>query len=428
MPLIRSLLVIALGLAAGSTVIAAPQDVLVPNEQRTPAPKVVFSDIPGARRHLLQFKGKIVVVNFWATWCVPCQVEMPEFVKTYPAYRDRGVEFVGAASEPRSNKAKVREFVQGMQIDFPIWLEASEEHLSALGVGPAIPSTVIVDGQGRIAARITGTTDSAQLRDLLDRLLSEKASSAQQSSTTRAGWPCGARLDASYFQVAEGSGGHLLLLAPEEIGDSAALLTAFGSHSQTIFRLAGALNPGVHEFQVPIDSTVESALFSISVQCLQVADVIPPSGGFASREGVTDLSNFRAERMVIVTRPERGIWTLRVSGSGIGGIVVQARSTIGIGRAEFASPQGAAFAAMPSPGVENTVRIRLSGDVTEVKGSLVNGALKRIAALPGEAGETPDSYVSRFTPGSEGFRLLIVGKDREGFAVQRMTAPLISVR
>lgn len=180
MPLIRSSLLIALALAAGSSSssIAAPTDVLVPKEQRTPAPKLVFSDIPGARRHLLQFKGKIVVVNFWATWCVPCKTEMPEFVKTYAGYRDRGVEFVGAANEPRSAKAKVREFIQGMQIEFPVWLEASEDHLKALGVGPGIPSTVIVDAQGRIAARITGATDGAQLRDLLDRLLSEKASSA----------------------------------------------------------------------------------------------------------------------------------------------------------------------------------------------------------------------------------------------------------
>jgi thiol-disulfide isomerase/thioredoxin len=176
MPLIRLSFVILLALAGlPSPTIGARDDALVPKEQRTPAPKLVFSDIPGARRHLLQFKGKIVVVNFWATWCVPCKTEMPEFVKAYAAYRERGVEFVGAANEPRSAKAKVREFMQGMQIDFPVWLEASQEHLKALGVGPGIPSTVILDGQGGIAARITGTTDGARLRDLLDRLLSEKA-------------------------------------------------------------------------------------------------------------------------------------------------------------------------------------------------------------------------------------------------------------
>jgi hypothetical protein len=142
----------------------------------------------------------------------------------------------------------------------------------------------------------------------------------QQPPAPRAGWPCGARLDPSYFHVAEGTGGHMLLLSPEEIGDSGALLTAFGSHPQTILRLAGSATPGVHEFQVPIDSFVESALFSISVQCLQVAEVVRPSGAAVlGGDEVTDLSAFRAQRMVIVKRPEPGVWSVRVAGSGVAG-------------------------------------------------------------------------------------------------------------
>jgi hypothetical protein len=250
------------------------------------------------------------------------------------------------------------------------------------------------------------------------------SSPRQQSSTPRVEWPCGGHIDLSYFQVAEGTGGHLLLLAPEEIGDSAALLTALGSHRQTIFRLAGSLNAGMHEFQVPIDSSVASVLFSISVQCLQVADVIPPSGGFADRDAVVDLSNFRAERMVIVKHPEPGMWTLRVSGSGISGIVVQARSPIAISQVEFAPAQGATFGPRPAAGVENAVRISVSGATTEVHASVVNGLFQPVAKLPRETDQSTESYLSRFAPGADAFRVLIAGRDNQGLAFQRMYAPL----
>ena len=251
----------------------------------------------------------------------------------------------------------------------------------------------------------------------------------QQAPNPRRNWPCGARLDTSYFQVAEGSGGHLLLLAPEEIGDSATLLTAFGSHSQTIFRLAGSLKPGVHEFQVPIDPSVESALFSISSQCLQVAHVLRPSGLPASGDDVTDLSNFRAQRMVIVARPEPGIWTIRISGSGVSGVVAQARSAIGV-QVQFARSGSTAFGAVPVLGAENVVRIRISGKVTDVRASLVGGDFRKIADLPLEAGDgdAEGSYVSRFTPAAQAFRVLVAGKDAEGVVFERLQAPLLTAR
>jgi hypothetical protein len=248
----------------------------------------------------------------------------------------------------------------------------------------------------------------------------------QQAPNPRSGWPCTARLDTSYFQVAEGSGGHLLLLAPEEIADSARLLVAFGSHGQTIFRLAGSLRSGVHELRVPIDSSVESVLFSISVQCLQVAHVVRPSGVLAVGDDVTDLSSFGAERMVIVKRPEPGVWTLRVSGSGIAGVVAQARSAIGIADVQFAPAGSKTFSPVPAAGVENVVKIHVSGKTADIKASLVSGEFRRLADLPLEAGETDGACLSRFTPGVEGFRVLITGTDAGGVAFQRIHAPLLT--
>jgi thiol-disulfide isomerase/thioredoxin len=170
-----SLLLLVFGLSAAhvSLAVASSEDAWVPKEKRDVAPKLALRDLEDQKRQLSQLKGKIVVVNFWATWCGPCKAEMPEFTKVHAEYRDRGVEFIGAANETRASRNTVREFVKRLDIQFPIWLEMSLDHMEAFKVGPGLPATVIVDTQGRVAARILGPTDGAQLRALLDRLLLE---------------------------------------------------------------------------------------------------------------------------------------------------------------------------------------------------------------------------------------------------------------
>lgn len=247
----------------------------------------------------------------------------------------------------------------------------------------------------------------------------------QQPSVPRSGWPCTGRLDPSYFRVAEGSGGHLLLLAPDEIGDSASLLLAFTSHPQTIFRLAGAVTPGLHDFQVPIDPSVESVVFSVSVQCLDAAYVLDPSGALASGDTVTDRSTFRAERMVIVRQPQPGVWTVRVAGRGVAGVSVQAKSPLGIAAVEFSAAESTTFMPVPAFGVENTVRLRI-GRIAQPQASRVSGVDESLGSLPLSPGETDGTYLSRFLPDAGGFRVMVVGRDEEGYAVQRMYAPLFT--
>ena len=250
--------------------------------------------------------------------------------------------------------------------------------------------------------------------------------SSQQLAKSRSDWPCGGHVDSSYFHVAEGTGGHLFLLAPFEIADSTPLLLAVDRHPQAIFRLAGSITPGLHEFRIPVDA-VESVLFSISVQCLQTAEILSPSGAVVTGDGVTDYSNFRAERMMIVEHPDTGTWTVRAGGTGIAAVMVQARSDIGLARVEFARP-GSAFQATPVAGAENVVRLRVRGDVQDLKASIVNGSFKTIERLTLTPDEDDHTYLARFSPAAGGFRVAITGRDAQGWPLQRVSAPLLTAR
>lgn len=167
-------ILLVVGLAAGQSWSAAAADeLLIPKDKRTAAPKLALKDLEGQKQALTDLKGKIVVVNFWATWCVPCKVEMPDFAKVHQEYKDRGVEFVGAAQERNADRDKVVAFMQKLDVKFPIWMESNVYHLGNFKVGPGLPATAIVDQSGRLAVRIKGETNAATLRLLIDSLIAE---------------------------------------------------------------------------------------------------------------------------------------------------------------------------------------------------------------------------------------------------------------
>lgn len=130
-----------------------------------------FSDLEGRARGLAEWRGKILVVNFWATWCTPCRDEIPMLLAVRQRYHGKGVEIVGIAIDLA---AKVREFALQMKIDYPILLAESEglDLVRKLGNTPGgLPFTVVVDRDWSLRHRKLGLMKQPELESWLDRLI-----------------------------------------------------------------------------------------------------------------------------------------------------------------------------------------------------------------------------------------------------------------
>jgi thiol-disulfide isomerase/thioredoxin len=133
--------------------------------------EVTLPDANGQEQSLGQWKGKVLIVNFWATWCVPCRAEMPEFVKAQQEFGERGLQFVGIAiDEP----AKVKEFAAELGLNYPALIGGygAIELSRAIGnsVG-ALPFTAIVDRSGHLVHTQLGPLKEPQLRSIIRQLL-----------------------------------------------------------------------------------------------------------------------------------------------------------------------------------------------------------------------------------------------------------------
>ena len=132
---------------------------------------VALPDTEGREQSIGQWKGKVLVVNFWATWCVPCREEMPEFVKAQSELGDRGLQFVGIAADDAS---KVKAFAAELGLNYPALIGGygAIELSKSLGnqVG-ALPYTVFIDRSGRISKTHLGPMKPAELQSIVHQLL-----------------------------------------------------------------------------------------------------------------------------------------------------------------------------------------------------------------------------------------------------------------
>jgi thiol-disulfide isomerase/thioredoxin len=134
-------------------------------------PKLRLEDLNGHRQNLSEYRGKTIVLNFWATWCKPCQEEMPMLVQEETRYKDRGVVVIGVSLDKASDESKVRAFVAKDQVGFPIWLDGSADDLDRWKLGPAVPATAFIDPNGKIVGRVMGEMRRPSLEHRLEWLL-----------------------------------------------------------------------------------------------------------------------------------------------------------------------------------------------------------------------------------------------------------------
>src|SRR5579864_4442997 len=117
------------------------------------APPFLLRDLNGKIVSIADGKGKVMILNFWATWCPPCREEIPEFVKLQAAYKDK-LLIVGA-SEDDDAPQKVQQFAQRFGVNYPIVM-ATKELVDNYGGVPALPTSFLIDPQGRVVMKHTG--------------------------------------------------------------------------------------------------------------------------------------------------------------------------------------------------------------------------------------------------------------------------------
>jgi thiol-disulfide isomerase/thioredoxin len=135
--------------------------------------KLDFPDSNGQQQHLSQWRGQVVVLNFWASWCAPCREEMPDFVALRTEYQAKEVEFIGIAMD---NPANVTRFLQQFPVNYPILIGEDGAHSLIRQLGNqsgGLPYTIVIDRRGNIVrnhlGRLTRSTLEADLRKIVNK-------------------------------------------------------------------------------------------------------------------------------------------------------------------------------------------------------------------------------------------------------------------
>jgi len=135
----------------------------------TPAPDFTLQSLDGKNMRLSDFRGKAVLLNFWATWCGPCKIEMPWFVDLQKEYGPQGLQIVGVAMDD-SSKEDIAKFAQEMGVNYPV-LIGKEAVGDEYGGVPALPESFFIGRDGKIIDKIIGLKGKGEIEDSIKKAL-----------------------------------------------------------------------------------------------------------------------------------------------------------------------------------------------------------------------------------------------------------------
>lgn len=146
-----------------------------PDAQAGAAIDFSLKDLNNTSYTLSQFKGKVVVMSFWATWCGPCQVEMPHLQAMYTELKDQGLVILGISADDARSSSQVRTIVNAKKITYPILLDTETKVVSTYNPAKTLPYTVVIDKTGAVADQHAGYAagDEVKLKEKVVALLAK---------------------------------------------------------------------------------------------------------------------------------------------------------------------------------------------------------------------------------------------------------------
>ena len=130
---------------------------LLPESERMTAPDFTIEKLEGGNTSLAEHRGKLVLLHFWATWCMPCRVEMPGMESLWQQYKDDGLVIL-AVSIDEGSKGRVEKYKQIFDLSFPILLDPESE-VNDLYKVSNMPTSILIDGEGQIVSYVSGAAD-----------------------------------------------------------------------------------------------------------------------------------------------------------------------------------------------------------------------------------------------------------------------------